>query len=157
MWPWIIGFGSGLLGTLSLGVLGFLNHRAALSQIGRLNDDYKGAMKLLANVESKNADLIEQISTYEKSTSSLKREVADLYAFQTSQAAELAAQEQANRDLLTAIQASNASGALPVALRLELERLQALVSSGEAGPSTGDSGGREASAVHAEGDVHSSR
>ncbi len=155
-----IGLGVGLGGTVTVAILGYILNRGLLSRANTDSDERRFAVQALSRSVTDVTSLKDVIVQHEKNADALRRELGDLATTNRSLAAKCAAVETTNHDLLAALEASNATGALPLALRAELDRLRSFVSaSGEAAPgaAAGGEAGGEAGAVHGAPEVHAPR
>lgn len=134
-----VGLGGGLAGVVLVAITAFILDLKLVRK-----DDTDAARATAAELELKTAN--EAIAINEKSIAALKTENSDLTSKNDSLAARAAASEKQYNDLLASVEA-NAPGALPDALRNELERLRAL-SAGPTPAPTGDPPGGEAGGVH---------
>jgi septal ring factor EnvC (AmiA/AmiB activator) len=156
---WALGIGS-VAAVLTVSILGFLLHRGLLSRANTDSDERRRMTIDRDRVLSENASLLQTITTHEKNAAAVNRQVGDITTTNRSLAARLAASETTNHDLLAALEASHASGALPLALRAELDRLRSFMpgpSEAAATTAPGDQGSGGDDPVHGQADIHPPR
>lgn len=135
-----IGAGLGLVGILTIVIVGYILNYRLVNEASEDKDDRKVAEEIAKHESAKSALL-------EKNVAALAQEVSELKTQNNMLKAQLVAAEKTVDELHDSIQA-NSPGALPDALRAQLDRLREKVSGVPAAAAGGDPDRGEAGGVH---------
>ena len=140
-----IGAGIGLIGILTIVIIGHLFDYKLVKQVDAANDERNAAEELAKHLQAENVILQSNLIALKGEISTVKNENGMLRS-------QLDAVQKESDDLLHAIESSGQPGAIPAALRAQLDRLRkkAVVPVTAATTSAGDQGGGKEGVVHGE-------